>query len=154
MSIKNSTGGKTGAQDESWVPKRAGRPRRMDWDGSSWIWKFELFLLVLFFCIFFLKPFNSSSGIQKFLFPSEKRMTVGADFYVDLLFCTLRLKRSSASTFYHRVKNLGVHLFFHLMASHLPFYWFSTNFQLFFEIHSDSVIDGAGGVKLEAKCSK
>jgi len=95
----------------------------MDWDGSSSICKSELFLLIFFFCIFFLKPFNSSSGIQKFLFPSEKGMTVGADFHMDFLFCTLRLKRRSAGAFYHRVKNLGVHLFFHRMASRLSFYF-------------------------------
>jgi len=49
-------------------------------------------------------------------------MAVGADFYMDLLFGTLRLERSSAGTFDHRVKNLGVNLFFHLMASNPLFY--------------------------------
>jgi hypothetical protein len=123
MSIKKTTGRKTGVQDESLAPKREGCPRRIDWDGSSSIWKSELFLLIFFFCILFLKPFYSSSGIQKFLFPGEKRMTVRADFYMDILFCALRLKRRSAGAFYHRVKNLGVHLFFHRMASRLSFYF-------------------------------
>src|SRR3972149_5999496 len=122
MSIKNTTGRKTGASDGPWVPKRAGSPTTIDWDGSSQIWKSELFLLILFFCIFFLKPFDSSSGIQKFLFPSEIGMTIRADFYMDFLFGTLRLKRSSAGTFYHRVKNFGVNLFLHLTASNTLFY--------------------------------
>jgi hypothetical protein len=119
MSIKNPTDKKTGAKDESWVPKRAGSPTIIDWGGSSSMWKSELFLLILFFGIFFLKPLDSSSGIQKFLFPSEKGMAVGADFYMDLLFGALRLERSAASAFYHRVKNLGVNLLFHLMSLHL-----------------------------------
>jgi hypothetical protein len=56
------------------------------------------------------------------LFPGEKGMAVGADFDMDLLFGTLRLERGSAGTFDHRVKNLGVNFFFHLMASNSSFY--------------------------------
>jgi hypothetical protein len=59
-------------------------------------------------------------------------MTVGADFYTDLLFGTLRLKGSSTGTFNHRVKNLGVNIFFHLNGLQLSilliFYKFSTSF--------------------------
>jgi hypothetical protein len=59
-------------------------------------------------------------------------MTVGADLYMDLLFGTFRLKGRSASTFYHRIKNLGVYLFFHLNSLHssilLIFRKFSTSF--------------------------
>jgi hypothetical protein len=58
-------------------------------------------------------------------------MTVGADFYMDLLFRTLRLEGSSTGTFNHRIKNLGVNIFFHLNGLQPLFYWFSTNFQLF-----------------------
>jgi len=61
-------------------------------------------------------------------------MTVGADLYVDLLFRTLRLEDSSAGTFNHRIKNLGVNIFFHLNGLQLSilliFHKFSTSFYL------------------------
>ena len=49
---------------------------------------------------------------------------------MDLLFRTFRLKGSSTGTFNHRVKNLGVNVFFHRNGLHLSilliFHKFST----------------------------
>ncbi len=89
----------------------------MDREEPQYPRKPELFILFFFFGIFFLKPLNSSSGIQKFLFSSKKRMAVGADFYMDLFFRTLRLECRSASALDHCIENFGVYIFLHLMAS-------------------------------------
>ena len=58
-------------------------------------------------------------------------MAVGADFYMDLLFRTLRFERSSTGAFDHRVKNLGVYILLHLMASSTYFTDFSQIFNYF-----------------------
>lgn len=67
-----------------------------------------------FFTIFLPKPFNPPRGIEEFLFPSEKGMTVGANFNMDLFFSALRLKGRPTGTFDNRVKNLRMDVLLHL----------------------------------------
>jgi hypothetical protein len=122
MPIKEMTGRKTGIQDEPPVPSKEVGPQVMDREEPPFPEKPVLSILFFFFRIFFLKPFDSSSGIQKFLFSGKKRVAVGADFYMNLLFCTLRFERCSASALDHGVKDLRVYLFLHLIASSFLFY--------------------------------
>ena len=123
------TGRKRGEQDKPLLPSKEVGPRVMDREEPQYPGKPELFILFFFFGIFLLKPLNSSCGIQEFLFSSKKRMAAGADFYMDLLFRTLRLECRSASALDHCVKNLRVYIFLHLMmASKLYFTDFSQNF--------------------------
>jgi hypothetical protein len=131
MPVKEKTAGKTGIQDEPLFVSKEASPRVMDREEPQYPNKSELFVLFFLFRIFLLKPFNSSSGIQEFLFSGKKRMAVGADFYMDLLFRTLRLEGRSTSALDHRVKNLRVYIFLHLIPSKSLFYRFFKNFQLF-----------------------
>ena len=84
------------------------------------------------FTIFLLKPLNPSSGIQKFLFPGEEGMAVGADLHMDLLLSTLRLKRCSAGTFDHRIKNFRMNILFHLLCLQIYLTDFPQIFNFFF----------------------
>ncbi len=92
----------------------------------------ESITLLNLFTIFFLKSFNSSGGIQKFLFPRKERMAAGTDFYTDFLFGTLRFKGRSAGTLDHRFKNFGMDILFHLITSIFYFTNFSRIFKYFY----------------------
>jgi len=120
--VKELTGKKTGIHEEPLFLSKEVSPQVMDREEPKYPGKPELLILLLFFRIFFLKPLNSSSGIQKFLFSRKKRMAIGADFDMDLLFRTLRLEGRSTCAFDHRVKNLGVRIFLHVIASNSLFY--------------------------------
>jgi len=111
---------KTGVSSEPLVPKRKGRPKVIDRDEFCCVGKPDLTLLLCFFSIFFLKSFNSSSRIQKFLFSGEERMTVRADLDMDLLLRALRLEGSATGTLNHRIKNFGMNIFFHLSNLQTP----------------------------------
>ena len=69
-------------------------------------------------------------------------MTVGADFYTDLLFRTLRLKGSSTGTLNHRVKNLGVNVFLHLTGLHFSILLIFHKFSTIFSNHVIVIGDG------------
>ena len=140
MPVKEKTARKTGIQDEPLFASKEVSPRVMDREEPQYPKKSKLFVLFFLFGIFLLKPFNSSGGIQKFLFSSKKRVAVGAYFYMDLLFCTLCLERRSTSALDHRVKNLRVYLFLHLIPSKSLFYRFFTNFQLFVQTGASRLV--------------
>ncbi len=94
--------------------------------------KLESSTLLNLFTILLPKSFNSSGGIQKFLFPRKERMAAGTDFYTDLLLGTLRFKGRSTGTFDHRFKNFGMDIFFHLITSTFYFTNFSRIFKYFY----------------------
>ena len=76
MPVKELTGKKTGVREEPLFLSKEVSPQVMDREDPKYPGKSELLILLFFFCIFFLKPLNPSSGIQKFLFSGKKRMAV------------------------------------------------------------------------------
>jgi len=108
---------------------RSRRSKEIDRERPYGKGEIESILLLTLLTIFLLKPLDPSSGIQEFLSPSEERMTVGTDLYMDLLLGALRFEACSTGAFDHGIINFGMNLLLHLQDLHLLFYPFLMNFQ-------------------------
>jgi hypothetical protein len=62
----------------------------------------------------FFEALNTTSGVNKFLFSGEKRMTSRADLCADLFFCGTRLECVTAEALNGYIGIHGVNTFFHL----------------------------------------
>ena len=65
------------------------------------------------FLVLLQKAFDSSLGVDKLLFSSKKRMTLGADLHPDVLLCGTDLYLVTACAPDLRLKDFGVNTFFH-----------------------------------------
>ena len=94
----------------------------------------ESLLWIGLFAILFLKSFDPSCRIQKFLLPGEERMTAGTDLNANLFLGALRLEGSSTGTFDHRIIDSWVNILFHLKASNSYFTDFLQIFNTFYSV--------------------
>ena len=56
---------------------------------------------------------NASAGVYQLLLACIKGVTLGADFYSDILLCASRLNNLSASALYSRLLIVGMYPLFH-----------------------------------------
>ena len=71
-----------------------------------------------------LESFDSSGGINQFLFTGEERVAFRADFEVDLRFRRARPESFTAGAFDDGVDVIGMYVCFHQASSNLSLYIF------------------------------
>jgi hypothetical protein len=99
----------------------------------------ESLLLFGLFAILFLKSFDPSCRIQKFLLPGEERMTAGTDLDTNLLLSAFRIEGGSTGTFDHGIIDFWMNIIFHFKASNFYFTEFSPIFNTFYSFTFYSV---------------
>lgn len=98
----------------------------------------ESLLLVGLFAILFLKSFDPSCRIQKFLLPGEERMTARTDLDTNLLLSAFRIEGGSTGTFDHGIIDFWMNIIFHFKASNFYFTDFSPIFNTFYSVSQPS----------------
>jgi hypothetical protein len=98
----------------------------------------ESLLWIGLFTILFLKSFDPSCGIQKFLLPGEERMTARTDLNTNLLLSAFRFEGGSTGTFNHGIIDFWMNIIFHFKASNFHFTDFSPIFNTFCSVSQPS----------------